>query len=130
MPAWCAVPLCCNVTDQLLNHLPRCLLMPPAPPFHPSAFPPTDFNYNTSSASLLPGQPAFDLPGNVHQGFAAIATSLWPGLQSALQNLVASPAGVTNVYVAGHSLGAGVATLLSYGVQVRLMLIGEMLLAA
>lgn len=77
-----------------------------------------DFNYNTSTASLQPGQPALNLPGNVHQGFAAIATSLWPGVQAALQELVASPAGVSNVYVAGHSLGAGVATLLSYGMQV------------
>ncbi|WIA41719.1 hypothetical protein OEZ86_009064 [Tetradesmus obliquus] len=77
----------------------------------------SDFNYNTSTAGLQPGQPALNLPGNVHQGFAAIATSLWPGVQAALQELLASPAGVSNVYVAGHSLGAGVATLLSYGMQ-------------
>lgn len=74
----------------------------------------SDFDYSTTSASLG----AILLPGRIHQGFARVAASLWPGVQAALQSLSATHK-ITNVYIAGHSLGAGVSTLLAYGIQVR-----------
>lgn len=73
-----------------------------------------DFDYTTTSASLG----SIPLPGRVHQGFARVAASLWPGVQAALQSLSATSK-ITNVYIAGHSLGAGASTLLAYGTQVR-----------
>jgi esterase/lipase len=74
-----------------------------------------DFDYSTTTAKLQSG---IELPGSVHQGFARVAASLWQGgLSAALQSLSSSTK-ITNVYVAGHSLGAGVSTLVSYGVQV------------
>jgi hypothetical protein len=54
----------------------------------------------------------------VHQGFANVASSLWPGITAALQDVIKSNGKIDNVYVAGHSLGAGVATLISYATQV------------
>ena len=75
----------------------------------------TDFNYRTDSASL---QPSIAFPGKVHQGFASVAASLWGGVAAALQELITAKGKIDNVYVAGHSLGAGVATLVSYGAQV------------
>ena len=61
-----------------------------------------------------------NLPGKVHQGFASIASSLWPYIKSALQYLVLqkNKGDIKNVYVAGHSLGGGVATLVAYAAQV------------
>jgi hypothetical protein len=76
-----------------------------------------DFSYNTTRAHVAGRL----LPGHVHQGFSNIAASLWPGLQAALDRLVknrSSGTSIKQVYVAGHSLGAGVATLVSYSVQV------------
>lgn len=75
-----------------------------------------DFDYNTGSSSLQPGN--INLPGQVHQGFARVAESLWGGVAAALQALISVNGQLDNVYVAGHSLGAGVATLISYGAQV------------
>jgi predicted lipase len=79
---------------------------------------PADFSYNTTRARVAGRL----LPGHVHQGFSAVAASLWPGLKAALDSLVksrSSGTSIKHVYVAGHSLGAGVATLASYSVQVR-----------
>lgn len=77
-----------------------------------------DFTYNQTIARL-----ALPLPtiGRVHAGFANVAASLWPSVRSALHSLVkdrSTGTTVKHVYVAGHSLGAGVATLLSFAVQV------------
>lgn len=66
--------------------------------------------------------PHLPTPGKVHVGFATVASSLWPSVRSALHDLVEhSSTGVTikHVNVAGHSLGAGVATLISFAAQVR-----------
>ena len=61
---------------------------------------------------------AFALPGSTHAGFTSLAVALWRGgLRTLLDASVEG--GVTHVSVAGHSLGAGVATLLSYRMQVR-----------
>lgn len=87
-----------------------------------------DFNYNQTIPKYM-----LRLPGRVHQGFASIAASIWPPLRSALSQLMpsrdngnwhpgsgwGSPRGISNVYVSGHSLGAGVATLIAYTMQVR-----------
>jgi triacylglycerol esterase/lipase EstA (alpha/beta hydrolase family) len=57
------------------------------------------------------------LPGRVHQGFATVAASLWPGIKEALHSLVkdkSSGTAIKHVYVAGHSLGAAVSTLIAY----------------
>lgn len=62
------------------------------------------------------------LPGRVHQGFATVAASLWPGIKEALHSLVkdqSSGTAIKHVYVAGHSLGAAVSTLIAYRAQVR-----------
>jgi pimeloyl-ACP methyl ester carboxylesterase len=79
-----------------------------------------DFDYNTGPTSLQPGSITF--PGQVHQGFARVAASLWGssgGIAAALKDVIDTNGKINNVYVAGHSLGAGVATLISYGTQVR-----------
>ena len=61
---------------------------------------------------------AFALPGSTHAGFTSLAVALWRGgLRTLLDSSIEG--GVTHVSVAGHSLGAGVATLLSYRMQVR-----------
>jgi pimeloyl-ACP methyl ester carboxylesterase len=54
----------------------------------------------------------------VHQGFANVASNIWGGIAAALQDIIKSNGKINNVYVAGHSLGAGVATLISYATQV------------
>jgi len=79
----------------------------------------TDFKYRQVPGKYVAGM---YLPGRVHQGFASVASSLWPGIKSALHSLVkhkSSGRAITHVYVAGHSLGAAVATLMAYAVQVR-----------
>lgn len=87
-----------------------------------------DFNYNQT----LP-KASLRLPGRVHQGFALISASIWPALRSAFDSLLPGsgsgthpyyrhnkpPRGIRNIYISGHSLGAGVATLISYTMQVR-----------
>jgi hypothetical protein len=73
----------------------------------------TDFDYRhtTSSSSL-------GLPGKVHAGFARIAEQLWAnGLKAAVDTHVVAGS-VSTVQFSGHSLGAGVATLLAYTSQV------------
>ncbi|PRW33116.1 lipase [Chlorella sorokiniana] len=71
-----------------------------------------DFSYNQTALVAALGS----LP--VHYGFAGVFQQLWPGVQAALDELVVggSPA-ATQVFVTGHSLGAGVGTLLSYATQ-------------
>lgn len=71
-----------------------------------------DFSYNqTADVAALGGLP-------VHYGFASVFQQLWPGVQAALDELVTggSPA-AKQVFVTGHSLGAGVGTLVSYAAQ-------------
>jgi hypothetical protein len=71
-----------------------------------------DFTYNENKTGNL----AF--PGATHQGFTAIANTLWNnGLRAALYSNVVQGT-VTSVSVAGHSLGAGVAQLVAYATQV------------
>lgn len=62
------------------------------------------------------------MPGQIHRGFALVAASLLPHIKAALTSLVkdsSNGANIKNVYVSGHSLGAGVAALVSYAAQVR-----------
>jgi predicted alpha/beta hydrolase len=79
-----------------------------------------DFDYrHTTSSSLR-------LPGKVHAGFAGIAQQLWDnGLKAALDSHALSGRAST-VQFSGHSLGAGVAALLSYASQVSTCLINLM----
>lgn len=79
-----------------------------------------DFSY-----SQIPGilQPYLLAPGKVHAGFSGVAATLWPGISAALNKLVklrSTGVPIKHVYVAGHSLGAGVSTLISYAAQVSL----------
>ena len=61
---------------------------------------------------------AFAFPGGTHAGFTSLADALWRGgMHALLDGNVKRD--VTHISVAGHSLGAGVATLLSYRMQVR-----------
>lgn len=66
-----------------------------------------DFTYNHSSNALLAGA--------THAGFTQIAKILWKGgVKSALDQLVKSHgANLFSLTVTGHSLGAGVSTLLA-----------------
>lgn len=76
-----------------------------------------DFNYNTTRSHT---RSHMSMPGRVHQGIAAVAETLWPDMQAALQRLLegqSTKGTIKNVYIVGHSLGAGVATLVSYAVQ-------------
>jgi acetyl esterase/lipase len=59
-------------------------------------------------------------PGLVSKGFLASANVLWPALQQLLQREVLQGS-VTSVTIAGHSLGAAMATMLSYRAQVGLL---------
>jgi len=61
--------------------------------------------------------------GEVHYGFSSVFQHLWPAVRAALQEQVvdarqrdggAAAAAVPQITFAGHSLGAGAATLLSY----------------
>lgn len=95
----------------------------------PLSVPAADFNYSQT----LP-KASLHLPGRVHQGFASSAASIWPPLRSALSSLLKSTGGyhshdrdsyrsskgIRNVYVSGHSLGAGVATSYWLGVSLTL----------
>ena len=76
-------------------------------------------NNKANSVSGSDQEASFAFPGGTHAGFTSLADALWRGGLGAL--LDGSVKGdVTHVSVAGHSLGAGVATLLSYRMQVRL----------
>ncbi|KAL4431070.1 hypothetical protein ABPG75_006326 [Micractinium tetrahymenae] len=71
-----------------------------------------DFSYNHTE---VPGNP-FGSP--VHYGFGSVYEQLWPEVQAALSDLALGPSpAATQVFIAGHSLGAGVATLLAYAAQ-------------
>ena len=77
--------------------------------------------HNASSGENSGGanqETAFAFPGGTHAGFTSLADALWRGgLRALLDGNVKGC--VTHISVAGHSLGAGVATLLSYRMQVR-----------
>ncbi|GAB4820078.1 hypothetical protein N2152v2_007124 [Parachlorella kessleri] len=51
---------------------------------------------------------------SVHWGVAEVYQQLWPGVEDALRTLVVEQGAV---FVTGHSLGSGVGTLLSLGIQ-------------
>ncbi|WIA42326.1 hypothetical protein OEZ86_008339 [Tetradesmus obliquus] len=71
----------------------------------------TDFTYNENKTGTL------SFPGATHQGFTALANTLWSiGLRAALFTNVVEGS-VTSVSVAGHSLGAGVSQLVAYAAQ-------------
>ncbi|KAL4425099.1 hypothetical protein ABPG77_010413 [Micractinium sp. CCAP 211/92] len=71
-----------------------------------------DFSYNqTEFADNLFGSP-------VHYGFGSVFEQLWPDVQAALSDLALGPSSAASqVFIAGHSLGGGVATLLAYAAQ-------------
>lgn len=71
-----------------------------------------DFTYSENPTGSI------SLPGETHAGFTAITNTLWrEGIRAALWNHVVLGR-ITSVSVAGHSLGAGVATLVAYAAQV------------
>lgn len=74
-----------------------------------------DFTYAQVSFSG-----ALSWPGRTHEGFSKLAAYLWhTGVQPALESLVLQHgSNFSEVLVAGHSMGAGVSTLLSYTMQV------------
>lgn len=77
-----------------------------------------DFDYAQVSDS---SNTSLNLPGSTHAGFTRIANYLWAnGIKAALDNGVVRGGSISTVTFAGHSLGAGVATLLSYAAQVSL----------
>lgn len=58
-------------------------------------------------------------PGSVARGFSSSANLVWPAVEAALQQQVLNGT-VTAVTLAGHSLGAAMATLLAFRAQVGL----------
>jgi hypothetical protein len=69
--------------------------------------------WNLLPASRAPFE-AVTLSGRFHFGFAKVAQQLWVGLKQAIDAEVLAPgSAVTRVTVTGHSLGAGVGTILS-----------------
>lgn len=78
-----------------------------------------DFDYSQVSAS---SSLQAAVPGMIHKGFAKATAGLWPSLRSALQSIVTQgtkrQTAIKHVYVAGNSLGGGVATLVAYLAQV------------
>ena len=58
------------------------------------------------------------IPGRTHNGFTTVANTLFKGMQSVIKDEVINGR-VFNVAIAGHSLGSGVSTILSFLVQVR-----------
>ncbi len=74
-----------------------------------------DFSYNQTT-NILPQY--FSMP--IHQGFGTALNVMWTspgGVAQVLQDLVVTQKAVTSITVSGHSLGAGVSTLMSYAVQ-------------
>ena len=55
----------------------------------------------------------------MHYGFSLIFNETWAEVQAALDALVVTGK-VTQVFVAGHSMGAGIATLIGYATQTYL----------
>lgn len=90
-----------------------------APVAAPVAVPATDFTY-----SQVAFTGPISWPGHIHEGFARLAAYLWAsGLREVVDSLVLQQgSSVEHVVVAGHSMGAGVGTLLSYTIQVGRML--------
>jgi hypothetical protein len=81
-----------------------------------------DLEYSTASWATTAKSNSSAVPGQMHRGFALVAASLLPHIKAALTSLVkesSNGANIKNVYVSGHSLGAGVAALVSYAAQVR-----------
>eukprot|EP00775_Hariotina_reticulata_P007421 gene7421-7630_t len=75
----------------------------------------TNFSYNEEA-----GAGPVPLPGRTHAGITGVAGSLWTsGIQRALDRYVVRGS-ITSVSVAGHSLGAGVATIVAYMAQAYL----------
>ncbi|KAI8465348.1 MAG: Alpha/Beta hydrolase protein [Monoraphidium minutum] len=79
-----------------------------------------DFKFTMVKDQPFPG-PQFNgsfHQGLVHRGFLEMFKELWPPVYEALEKEVLGAAGgaggVKHVYLAGHSLGAGVATLLTH----------------
>ena len=64
----------------------------------------------------------FTFPGSVHAGFAKLANYFW---DSGLRDVLAAQTGLEQVAIAGHSLGAGVSTLVSYMIKVRAAGVGR-----
>lgn len=65
-----------------------------------------DFTY---SQVAVPG-----FPGLIHKGFATALSAIWPEVQRSLRTAIARK---SSIFVAGHSLGAGVSTLTAYAAQ-------------
>lgn len=80
-----------------------------------------DFAYHKFARSVFPGRafPGNSFEGETHAGFTAVFNALWPIVRAALEREVVSESGprIGHVAFAGHSLGAAVATLLSYAAQ-------------
>jgi surfactin synthase thioesterase subunit len=71
-----------------------------------------DLHYNQNPTGSI------KFPGKTHSGFTTLANMLWQqGIREALNSQVVK-ASVTSVTVVGHSMGASVATLVSYAAQV------------
>lgn len=74
-----------------------------------------DFTYNQTSAVL----PTL-LQSPVHQGFGNVLNTIWTstnGVKSILDKYVIKGNTVTHITIAGHSLGAGVSTLMSVATE-------------
>jgi esterase/lipase len=72
----------------------------------------TDLAYNHNATGSI------RFPGKTHQGFTALTNALWrQGVREALFEEVVKGS-ITSVSIAGHSMGASVATLLAYAAQV------------
>ena len=74
-----------------------------------------DFSYNQTT-QILPQ--LFSSP--IHQGFATALNVMWNapnGVAATLQDLVVNKKIVQHITISGHSLGAGVSTLMSYATE-------------
>lgn len=102
-------------------HLPRTFSSPS--PHLPGTCP-ADLDYARTANVKFTGE-AFkknSFVGETHNGFTDIFQAVWPGVQAALNSEVLGSdkkTGIKNVLFAGHSLGASVASLLSYAVSGR-----------
>jgi esterase/lipase len=79
-----------------------------SPSVLPCSWPLADLAYNQNATGSI------RFPGTTHQGFTALANALWyQGVRASLYSNVVKGS-VTSVPIAGHSMGASVATLLAY----------------
>ncbi|KAI8462395.1 MAG: Alpha/Beta hydrolase protein [Monoraphidium minutum] len=78
-----------------------------------------DFAYNRVSRARFPGKPFVGnfFEGETHAGFTNVFNILWPHVREALDREVIAGARLRSVTVAGHSMGAAAATLVSYAAQ-------------